>query len=65
MVGFFNLLEIYRFWSTSDMSYRTLSQFLEQQQGNLTPELADVIATIADTCKRIDQLCKKVHLRVY
>ena len=41
------------------MSYRTLSQFLEQQQGNLTPELADVIETIANTCKRIDQLLQK------
>jgi fructose-1,6-bisphosphatase I len=35
------------------MSYRTLSQYLEQQQGNLTPELANVIETIANTCKTI------------
>ena len=41
------------------MSYQTLSQFLQQQSGNLTPELAQVIATIADTCKDIDQLLQK------
>ncbi|WP_173910163.1 class 1 fructose-bisphosphatase [Acinetobacter sp. Marseille-Q1618] len=41
------------------MSNRTLSQYLEQQQGNLTPELADVIETIANTCKSIDQLLQK------
>ena len=37
------------------MAYRTLSQYLALQQGNLTPALADVINTIADTCKTIDQ----------
>lgn len=37
------------------MSNLTLSQYLEQQNGNLTPELAQVIATIAETCKTIDQ----------
>lgn len=41
------------------MSYRTLSQFLQQQSGNLTPELAQVIETIENTCKRIDQLLQK------
>ena len=41
------------------MSYRTLSQYLEQQQGNLTPELANVIETIATTCKSIDLLLQK------
>ncbi|PJG44333.1 fructose 1,6-bisphosphatase [Acinetobacter tandoii] len=41
------------------MAYLTLSQFLEQQTGNLTPELAKVIATIADTCKTIDQALQK------
>ncbi|EXA67362.1 fructose-1-6-bisphosphatase family protein [Acinetobacter baumannii 348935] len=41
------------------MSYRTLSQFLQQQNGNLTPELAQVIETIGNTCKRIDQLLQK------
>ena len=41
------------------MSYRTLSQFLQQQTGNLTPELSQVIETIANTCKRIDQLLQK------
>lgn len=56
----FNLLENYRFyWSSFAMSNRTLSQYLEQQQGNLTPELADVIETIAKTCKSIDQLLQK------
>jgi|GEM_PF-5107150 len=30
------------------MSYRTLSQFLQQQSGNLTPELAQVIETIVN-----------------
>lgn len=37
------------------MSNLTLSQFLQQQKGNLTPELAQVIDTIATTCKTIDQ----------
>ena len=41
------------------MSYRTLSQFLQQQAGNLTPELAQVIETIANTCKTIDQALQK------
>ncbi|MFH7347530.1 class 1 fructose-bisphosphatase [Acinetobacter variabilis] len=41
------------------MSYRTLSQFLQQQSGNLTSELAQVIETIGNTCKRIDQLLQK------
>ncbi len=41
------------------MSYRNLSQFLQQQSGNLTPELAQVIETIANTCKRIDVLLQK------
>lgn len=41
------------------MSYRTLSQFLQQQSGNLTPELAQVIETIASTCQRIDTLLQK------
>ncbi len=41
------------------MSYRTLSQFLQQQTGNLTPELAQVIETIANTCKTIDQALQK------
>ncbi|MGA9698913.1 MULTISPECIES: class 1 fructose-bisphosphatase [Acinetobacter] len=41
------------------MSYLTLSQFLEQKSGNLTPELAQVIETIGNTCKAIDQLLQK------
>ena len=41
------------------MSYRALSQFLQQQTGNLTPELAQVIETIANTCKTIDQTLQK------
>lgn len=41
------------------MSNLTLSQFLEQQKGNLTPELAQVIDTIATTCKTIDQALQK------
>ncbi len=41
------------------MSYRTLSKFLQQQTGNLTPELAQVIETIANTCKIIDQTLQK------
>ncbi len=41
------------------MSYLNLSQFLEQQTGNLTPELAQVISTIADTCQTIDQALQK------
>ncbi|MGL5404871.1 MAG: class 1 fructose-bisphosphatase, partial [Acinetobacter sp.] len=35
------------------MSNLTLSQYLEQQKGNLTPELAQVIETIAATCQTI------------
>jgi fructose-1,6-bisphosphatase I len=41
------------------MSYLTLSQFLEQKTGNLTPKLAQVIETIGNTCKDIDQLLQK------
>ena len=41
------------------MSYLTFSQFLEQKTGNLTPELAQVIETIGNTCKAIDQLLQK------
>lgn len=41
------------------MSYLNLSQFLQQQTGNLTPELAQVISTIADTCQTIDQALQK------
>lgn len=41
------------------MAYLTLSQFLQQQSGNLTPQLAQVINTIANTCKRIDVLLQK------
>ena len=41
------------------MSYLTLPQFLEQKTGNLTPELAQVIETIGNTCKDIDQLLQK------
>lgn len=41
------------------MSYLNLSQFLEQQTGNLTPELAQVISAIAATCQTIDQALQK------
>ena len=41
------------------MSYLTLSQFLDQKTGNLTPELAQVIEKIANTCKTIDQALQK------
>ncbi len=41
------------------MSYLTLAQFLQKQSGNLTPELSQVIETIANTCKDIDQLLQK------
>lgn len=41
------------------MSNLTLSQFLQQEKGNLTPELAQVIDTIAATCKIIDQALQK------
>ncbi|MNY87551.1 Fructose-1,6-bisphosphatase class 1 [compost metagenome] len=41
------------------MSYLNLSHFLEQQTGNLTPELAQVISTIAATCQTIDQALQK------
>lgn len=43
----------------SDLSNLTLSQFLQQEKGNLTPELAQVIDTIAATCKTIDQALQK------
>ena len=32
---------------------------LEQQNGNLTPELAQVIETIAEHAKPLTKLCKK------
>ncbi|WOE31576.1 MULTISPECIES: class 1 fructose-bisphosphatase [unclassified Acinetobacter] len=41
------------------MSYLTLSQFLQKQSGFLTPELSQVIETIANTCKTIDQALQK------
>lgn len=41
------------------MGHLNLSQFLEQQTGNLTPELAQVISTIAATCQTIDQALQK------
>jgi len=41
------------------MSYLSLSQFLQQQSGNLTPALSQVIETIANTSKEIDQLLQK------
>ena len=41
------------------MSYLTLSQFLDQKTGNLSPELAQVIETIANTCKTIEKKKKK------
>ncbi|WP_406612951.1 class 1 fructose-bisphosphatase [Acinetobacter schindleri] len=41
------------------MSYLSLSQFLQQKTGNLTPELAQVIETIGNTCKTIDQALQK------
>lgn len=41
------------------MSNLTLSQFLQQEKGNLTPELAQVIDTIAATCKTINQALQK------
>ncbi len=41
------------------MSNLTLAQFLQQEKGNLTPELAQVIDTIAATCKTIDQALQK------
>ncbi|KMU98803.1 class 1 fructose-bisphosphatase [Acinetobacter schindleri] len=41
------------------MSYLSLSQFLQQKTGNLTPELAQVIETIANTSKTIDQALQK------
>lgn len=41
------------------MSNLTLTQFLQQEKGNLTPELAQVIDTIAATCKTIDQALQK------
>lgn len=41
------------------MSYLTLSQFLQKQSGHLTTELSQVIETIANTCKTIDQALQK------
>lgn len=41
------------------MSNTTLSQYLKQQKGNLTPALASVINAIADSCKIIDQTLQK------
>lgn len=41
------------------MSNQSLSRFLQQKTGNLTPELAQVIETIANTCKTIDQALQK------
>ena len=41
------------------MSTATLSHYLKQQQGNLTPELASVIETIIESCKTIDQALQK------
>ncbi|MDQ8952081.1 class 1 fructose-bisphosphatase [Acinetobacter rudis] len=41
------------------MAYRTLSQYLSQQEGNLTAELAAVIEQIAETTKIIDQDLQK------
>ena len=41
------------------MSTATLSQYLKQQMGNLTPELANVIEAIIDSCKTIDQALQK------
>lgn len=38
---------------------------LQQQKGNLTPELAQVIDTIATTCKTIDQALQKVLWLVF
>lgn len=37
------------------MAYRTLSQYLAENQGQFNSELANVIETIAETCKTIDQ----------
>lgn len=37
------------------MAYRTLSQYLAEQDCHFSPELANVIETIANTCKTIDQ----------
>ena len=41
------------------MAYRTLSQYLSQQEGNLTAELAAVIEQIATTTQIIDQDLQK------
>lgn len=42
------------------MSNLTLSQFLSQQQSeSLTPELVQVVLTITETCKTIDQALQK------
>ncbi|RDF45247.1 fructose-bisphosphatase class I, partial [Acinetobacter baumannii] len=41
------------------MSNLTLSQFLQQEKGDVTPESAQVSDTIAATCKAIDQAFQK------
>ncbi|WP_151722205.1 class 1 fructose-bisphosphatase [Acinetobacter ursingii] len=41
------------------MSNLNLTQYLQQQSGHLTPELAQVIETIAATCNTIDQALQK------
>ena len=41
------------------MSNLTLAQYLQQKNGNLTPELAQVIETITNACKEIDQAIQK------
>lgn len=41
------------------MSNLTLAQYLQQKNGNLTPELAQVIETIANSCKKIDHAIQK------
>jgi fructose-1,6-bisphosphatase I len=41
------------------MSNLTLPQYLQKQTGSLTLELAQVIETIAETCKTIDQALQK------
>ena len=41
------------------MSNLNLTQYLQQQSGHLTPELAQVIETIVATCNTIDQALQK------
>lgn len=41
------------------MSNLNLTQYLQQQSGHLTPELVQVIETIAATCNTIDQALQK------